>query len=227
MSVIQKIKAYGPIHYAETIFNRFVPAWLFRFSVGYVYEFDPQKLCAVLPTLDNSDYVMNCAEQGSEAREKLRETTWSSVPEETSANDFGYSIAKESAPSTTLGGIWGGVESFHEDNLGVRFHFTQDQSWIYCAFVDKEARGMGVYKRVLSFAANDLVGKGYNRILAVIQPWNRASMRIHNKFVKRQIGKSMAIRIFSFCFVYTSGGFKRDRSFTFQPFSNPVNIHIS
>lgn len=226
MSLFKKLKAYGLLHFVETYFNRFVPAWLFRFSVGYIYEFDPKKLCEVLPTLDNADFAMTCVEQGSQARQELREVTWNSVPEESSANDFGYSISKASDTGKVLGGLWGGIESFHEQNLGVRFRFADDQSWIYCAFVDKDARGMGVYKRILSFTATDLVDKGYKRILAVIQPWNRASMRIHNKYVDRKLGSMVAIRIFSFCTVLSFGGITKDGTFTFQPFSKPINVTI-
>lgn len=226
MSLFKKIKKRGFLHSVETAFNRFVPPWLFRYSTGHVLELEKASLSAVLPSLDNSDFALTCVEQGSDARKKLREVTWNSVPEESSANDFGYSIAKQSDQEKVLGGVWGGIESFHEANLGFQLHFDDDQSWIYCAYVNKDARGMGVYKRVLSFGAIDLIEKGYERILVVIQPWNKASMYVHKKHLQKKLGAITVIRVFSICAVFTSGAVKKDRTFTSKPMKNPVRITV-
>jgi len=227
MSLIQNIKKRGLLHSFEIGFNRFVPAWLFRLSTGCVLELDPEKLIDLSNGIDNSNYVLTCVEQGSPERDQLRTLTWNSVPIKTSSNDFGYSIAHVSSPENVLGGVWGGIESFHESDLGFQLQFNDQQSWIYCAYVNKEAQGQGVYKRVLSFGANDLIEKGYKRILVVIQPWNKASMYVHGKYAKKQIGTITAIRLFSFCAVFSTDAVKKDRAMTFSPLSNPVQLRIN
>lgn len=226
MSLIKKIRSRGLLHSIETAFNRFVPAWLFRLSVGTVLELAPEQLGEVHTGLDNSDFVLRCVQQGSQARDQLRTTTWNSVPLKTSSNDYGYSIAHASTPQTVLGGVWGGVESFHESNLGFQLQFDDEQSWIYCAYVSKEARGMGVYKRVLSFGANDLIEKGFKRILVVVQPWNKASMYIHRKYSQETLGTIAVVRLFSLCAVFSTGAVKKGSTFTLSPFGKPVQLSI-
>lgn len=226
MSLIQKIKERGLLHSIEIVFNRIVPAWLFRFSTGQVFELDPPKLIEVLGALDNSDFVLSCVDQDSPARDQLRTLTWNSVPIETSSNDFGYSIAHVATPDDVLGGVWAGIESFQEGDLGFQLQFEDQQSWIYCAYVNQEAQGKGVYKRLLSFGSNDLIDKGYRRIYVVIQPWNKASTYIHGKYAKGKIGTITAFRVFSFCAVFSTGAVEKDRTITGSPLSNPVQLRI-
>lgn len=226
MSLIQKLKERGLLHSIEIVFNRFVPAWLFRYCTGTVFELDPQKLTEVLNELDNSDFVLSCVEQGSQARDQLRTLTWNSVPIETSSNDFGYSIAQVSTPQDVLGGVWGGIESFQEASLGFQLQFGDHQSWIYCAYVKPETQGKGIYKRLLSFGCNDLVEKGYQRIYVIVQPWNKASTYIHQKYAKGKIGTITGLRVFSLCTVFTSGAVEKDRTITLSPLSDPVQLRI-
>lgn len=227
MPLLQNIKERGLLHTIEIVFNRFVPAWLFRFCTGNVLELDPQKLKEVLNELDNSDFVLTCVQQRSQARDELRTLTWNSVPIETSANDFGYSIAQVSAPENVLGGVWGGIESFQEANLGFQLQFDDHQSWIYCAYVNQDAQGKGIYKRLLSFGVSDLIGKGYERIYVIIQPWNKASTYIHSKYAKGKIGTITGFRIFSLCAVFSTGTVEKDRTITLSPFANPVQLRIN
>jgi ribosomal protein S18 acetylase RimI-like enzyme len=226
MSLIQKLKRRGILHSAEIAFNRIVPAWLFRFCKGQVFELDTRKLIELIGELDNSDFVINCVEQNSVARDELRKLTWNEVPIETSSNDFGYSITKAQSSEDVLGGVWAGIESFHEANLGFQLQFHKKQSWIYCAYVTKNARGQSIYRRLLSFSINDLIEKGYKQVLVVVQPWNKASTYIHQKYATRKAGKITAIRLFSFCAVFTTGLIKKDRTMTVSPAANPIQLRI-
>jgi ribosomal protein S18 acetylase RimI-like enzyme len=226
MSLFGKIRERGVLHTIEIAFNRLVPAWVFRFSTGQVFELDPQKLMETFTELDNADFVMTCVEQDSAVRDQLRSLTWNSVPIETSANDFGYSIASVSDPSNVLGGVWAGIGSFQEADLGFQLQFDTQQSWIYCAYVKPEAQGRGVYKRVLAFSAKDLIEKDYQRIYVIIQPWNKASTYIHSKYAKAKVGTISAFRVFSFCAVFSTGVVEKDRTLTRSPLANPVQLHI-
>ena len=174
-SKFQKVKTQGYLRTLEVVFNRFVPPWIFRYSKGDIYDFDIEQLKAVSESLDQdvSDRLVARCLVGSEdldvenspERMRLREFTWNSVPLETTTNDLGYAIYDAEDPDKLLGGLWAGVGSFSEDNLGVKFHFAEHQAWLYCAFVDSNARGRGVYKKLISFAAKDLEQRGYSCLL--------------------------------------------------------------
>ena len=85
---------------------------------------------------------------------------------------------------------------------------------------------MGIYKRVLSFGANDLVERGYKRILVMIQPWNKASMYVHKKYYQKIIDRVAVIRLFSLCAVFTFGAVKKSGTLTASPFKKPVQLTI-
>lgn len=225
MSLLQKIRNRGILHSAETVFNRIVPAWLFRFSVGDVLELDQQMMCETLASLDNSDFVMKSVEDVAE-RDALRTTTWNSVPAETTHHDLGYAICSTGDPQAVLGGVWGGVESFVEADLGFRVQLDTDQAWIYCAYVSKQARGQGVYKRVLTFAADDLRKRGHTRLRVVIQPWNKASMYIHKKYSTRTVGRIMVVRIGFLAFVFCTGQLTKSKTVTSKIVAAPVEIKV-
>ncbi|MCM2374747.1 GNAT family N-acetyltransferase [Aporhodopirellula aestuarii] len=223
MSVLRKIKSHGIIHSAEIIFNRIVPAWIFRFSVGTVLELDLPKLCEVLDKLPPEDFVLRCVDDPVAVAE-LRETTWNSVPVETTRNHLGYSISRNDDPGLTLGGVWGGIERFNEADLGFQIQLEKDQALIYCAYVSKQARGGGIYTRVLSFAARDLRSRGHDQLRVMIQPWNKASMYIHRKYAVRSLGNVAVIRVFGLVMVFCTGEISKNKTCTTGLLSNPVLI---
>jgi ribosomal protein S18 acetylase RimI-like enzyme len=213
------------VHSAEILFNRIVPVWLFRFSMGTVFKLDCEKLCHALDTVGPSDLVMQCVDD-TELRDRLRKTTWNSVPIETSANHYGYAIYRNEAPDKILGGVWGGIERFNEADLGFQIQLRPEQSWIYCAYVAAEARGEGVYKRVLSFAARDLREKGHDELRVIVQPWNRASMAIHRKYSNEIIGRITVIRVFALAIVFCSGQLTKSKTCTTELLTDPVRIDV-
>ena len=225
MSLLKKIRDRGVLHSAETLFNRIVPAALFRFSVGEVLELDVQLMCETLTAMDNRGFVMKCVEDADE-RDALRTTTWNSVPKETTHHDLGYAICGADDPQAVLGGVWGGVESFIEADLGFRIQLDPDQAWIYCAYVSKQARGKGVYKRILTFAADDLRNRGHTRLRVVVQPWNKASMYIHEKYSTRKVGRIIVVRFFFLASVFCTGQLSKNKTFTTKIAAAPVEFKV-
>lgn len=225
MSILQKIRSRGVFHSAELIFNRCVPAWLFRFSVGDVFELDTERLCGLSRT--RSDTAFQCQHvTDPQQRDALRRATRNSVPLSTSASDHGYRIHSAQSDTGLLGGVWGGVDAFLEADLGFRIELEPDQAWIYCAFVIPAARGTGVYQHLLAYAASDLHGRGHAKLRVMIQPWNRASVHVHEKYSRRRIGRVLAIRVFSLACVLTTGSVRRTKTFTTRLASSPVEIRI-
>ncbi|MFG0291502.1 MAG: GNAT family N-acetyltransferase [Rhodopirellula sp. JB044] len=223
MSVLQKIKSHGIAHSIEIIFNRIVPAWCFRFSVGTVYELDTERLINVLDELNLDHFRFQRVEDPTEL-EELRALTWNSVPVETTIGHYGYSVSRASDPDRTIGGVWGGVNQFNEADLGFQIQLKKSQALIYCAYVSKEARGEGIYKRVLPYAAKDLASEGYGDLTVMVQPWNKASTYIHQKYSKRTLGNVSVVRIFGLAMVFCSGEISKNKTCTTGLVSNPVLI---
>ncbi len=225
MALLTKIRNRNVFHLIERTFNRIVPPWIFRFSVGDVLELDLAKLCDAANNLDSGDFRCRGVESSDE-REQLRSVTWNSVPLCSSENDFGYGICQEGDPQKFIGGVWGGIESFAEVDLGFQIRLEPDQAWIYCAFVSKNARGGGVYRRVLSFAANDLKRRGYHRLRVVIQPWNKASISVHARYSVGRIGRITVVRVFGLAAVFCAGRLTKSKTFTTDLVANPVVIEL-
>jgi len=225
VSLLQKIKNRGVLHSLEIVFNRFVPAWMFRYSNGIVFELDLEKLSRAHQELDCTQFVLTRVD-GSDQWESLRKLTWNSVPQETTGNHSGYAISRRDADETMVGGVWGGVDQFNESDLGFQMRLASDQAWIYCAYVDKNTRGEGVYQRVLAFAAHDLGSRGYTRLRVIIQPWNRASLFIHQKYAVGPLGRIFAIRTFGLATIFCTGEIRKSKTFTTRLLADPVLIDV-
>ena len=233
---IKKAKSQGYLRTFELLFNRFVPAWIFRYSKGDIYDFDIEKLKAVADSLSSessSGLVAKCLvgtgcteTPNHEQRMRLREFTYSSVPLESTANDLGYAIYDAQDPEKLLGGVWAAVGSFSEESVGIEFQFGEKQIWFYCAFVDASARGRGVYKKLISFAASDLEQRGYSQLLGIVQPWNRISRMMHQKQSRGIIGTMSAIRLFRYAWVSLKGNLKIDKRLVTNVDGNPANVSI-
>jgi len=226
LTLLQKIRRRGLVNLLEIQFNRIVPVWLFRFSMGDVFELDVDSLRQIADQSANDglvyQVVMDCDD-----RQRLRERTWNSVPIETTQNDYGFAVGPADSPTEFQGGVWGGVESFIESNLGFRLLFDADQAWIYCAYIDPSVRGKGAYQRLLAFAVKHLDQQGYHRIYVVVQPWNKASIHVHRKFSQRRVGRITVVRILRWASVFGSGYLTKDRTWTTEPENNPVLFKIS
>lgn len=231
MSILRKLakaKAQGYIRTAELLFLRVVPPWIFRFSMGNIYDFDIDALRSLADDLEPKQkeaLVTKCATETDE-RMKLRTFTWNTVLLDTTANDLGFTVCEKTAPDKLLGGVWAGVGSFLEDSLAIEFQFADDQAWLYCAFVDGDARGKGVYKRLVSFAADEVKQRGFKRLLGIVQPWNKISRRMHEQHSLGTCGRIGALRIFGIVWVFYSGNISVDKTFVTRIKSNPARVVI-
>lgn len=226
MRLVEKIKQQGLLHLVETSFNRIVPAWLFRFSVGEVLELDLIQLQTLASSTDGSNGSYQFATVATEPdKSLLRAVTFNSVPVETTMHDIGYA-ARRKDDSAIVGGVWIGADDFLESNLGFQIQLQPNQAWLYCASIDKSVRGRGIYTRLLSEVAKDVLQRGYDQLLVVIQPWNKASMHVHGKYIQQHVGRIIAIRILRWMHVHSSGGMSQDKRLTTQPTHNPIQITI-
>lgn len=231
-SKLDKIKTQGFTRTFEIQFNRFVPPWVFRYSKGDIYDLDIEKLKALDPesaTKTQNGLTSACLDGSYDTgkRQQLREFTWNSVPLETTRHDLGYAIYDSDEPSKLLGGLWAAVDSFSEHNLGIQFNFSKHQAWLYCAFVHKDARGRGVYKKLISFAANDLQKRGFTQLLGIVQPWNKISRMMHEKQSRGIVGQMSAVRIGPLVKVSNSGDIAIDKNMVTNPSKSPAVVSIA
>lgn len=234
----RKAKKQGYVRTFELMFNRFVPHWIFRYCKGVIFELDIEKLAAMnnQPGEDVGDGLIakclvnayNPTDQTEDCQMmRLREFSWNSAPLELTKNDFGYAIYDSRDPEKLLGGVWVSTDSFLEDTLGLKYILSKDQAWLYCAFVDGDTRGRGVYKKLLSFAAQDVEKRGVSQLLAIINPWNLVSIGAHEKRSKRSCGSVSCTRVFSLAWVWCRGNIEIDKRFVTQVEKNPVNITVN
>ncbi|SMP42119.1 Acetyltransferase (GNAT) family protein [Neorhodopirellula lusitana] len=226
ISLIQKIRQRGVLNSFEIVFNRIIPVWLFRFSVGDVLELDVDRL-RDKHTQAEPDTLRFERVTEPTRRANLRAVTWNSVPEATTHEDMGYAITTVDDAHTIVGGVWCARDSFMENNLGFRIALAANQGWIYCAYVSTSLRGMGAYQRLLAFATHDVKPRGYDRLLVVIQPWNKASMHVHQKYSHHKVGRIVVIRILRLCLVFGTGGLTQEKYWTTRSFESPVVFEIA
>ena len=234
-SKLEKAKNQGYIRTLEVVFNRFIPPWIFRYSKGDIYEFDIEKLKALgnpSKPATNDGLIAKCHEYSPDnslnaERMRLREFTWNTVPLATTNNDLAYGIFDASEPEKILGGLWAAVGSFSENNLGVEFDFADHQAWLYCAYVHDEARGRGVYKKLISFAARDLEQRGFSKLYGIVQPWNKISRLMHEKQSRGIRGRMSATRVASFAWISHTGNLQVDRRLVTDIKSQPASVIIN
>ena len=228
-SKFAKAKSQGFLRTLEVQFNRFVPPWVFRYSKGDIYDLGIEKLKSLgSGKIDDDGLQVRCLDKSAtdEERMALREFTWNSVPLETTGNDFGYAVYDSNEPGKLLAGLWAAPDSFLENNLGVKFEFEAEQAWLYCAFVHADARGRGVYKKLISFAAADLQQRGFTQLLGIVQPWNRISRLMHEKQSRGIIGRMSAVRVGNLVWISQAGNICVDRRLVSSPGEKPAVVSV-
>lgn len=226
---VNAIQKHGLLYALYIIFNRLVPSWLFRFAVMNVYEIDCEMLCS-----SNRLQQVRCDVATNQSDvDALRNATFMSQPASQVAQHVGYmasvpaNAARDGGERWELvGGVWAGIEEYFEDEFGFRIELSRRQAWIYCAYVQKAARGKGVYANVLTFAANDLIAKGHDSILFSVMPWNRKSMAAHGRVTRGRLGRIVAVRMLSFACVLAFGDLSQSTWLTTNLAARPVTIHL-
>jgi len=220
----QKIKQRGLILTIETQFNRFVPSWLFRFSIGDVLDLDLDQMRFFDGSDPGDDLRFTCVEDEAK-RTALRTFTWNSVPLETTRTDIGYAVTRRDEENF-VGGVWAAKDNFLEPNLGFQVDLSNNQAWLYCAYVDERARGSGVYKRLMGFVADDLQQRQIDTLLVVIQPWNKPSMRVHGRFMRAKVGRIVVVRLLRCSFIFTTGSIDKSGTVTTNQSEAPIRTEV-
>lgn len=225
-SKLKKAKTQGYIRSAELLVTRFVPAWVFRYSSGNIYELDIEQLSQHCPELAENGLVFRCLEDpSSDAWQELRAFTWNAVPAETTFNDFGYGIYDANSDEV-LAGVWVARENFQEEDLGFRVKLEPQQGWLYCAYVGQQARGRGIYKGLLALVAAHSVNRGVGQLVCVVQAWNRISRIAHEKRSRWIVGWIASFRVGCFAWLSKAGNVTLEKRLVANPAQSPARVEL-
>ena len=227
LSRLRNARSQGLLRSVEVLFNRFVPAWVFRYSSGNIYELDIEQLSDNCPETPDDDIIFRCLDDPeSDAWQDLRAFTWNSVPAQTTRNDFGYVIYDANEPQQILAGVWVARDSFQEENLGFAVKLTPQQGWLYCAYVGKQARGRGIYKRLLCLVARHSRERGVSQLVCVVQAWNRISRMAHEKRSRWIVGWISSTRIGFLAWLTKAGNVVLDRRLVSNIANSPAIVRV-
>ena len=199
-------KNRGLVYTFAILFNKLVPAALFRFGIMDVYELCNEKLKPLI-TNENVDFVLV---EAPDQREILKSVTRNGLDDASTEPHQAFAI-RDRRSEEFIGGLWVACDQFTEASLGFRFQFSESQRWVYCAYIEKEHRQRGHYSACLSFVASELSKSGSVELLVAFNPFNKASAKAHQKFSRTRIGRVYSICIFKKALCFSSGGIKRNK----------------
>ena len=218
-SLFKKIKQRGLIFTFAGLFNRFVPERLFRMRYYYVLRLNPVR------KLDDQrcdDVTVKMAETESE---------YSAIEELTYFRRHDSSGQKTACSAThngqTVGGFWGAQGEFDENELGVQVKLAPNQCWLFAALVSESSRGKGIYPRILAAMSKHMFDQGATDQLVAVNPFNRASMRVHTRFAQPgQVAKILAIRFLKWTFCIKHGGVSQNKWLALNCHHSPVELNF-
>jgi len=220
---VQSRKRKGSLRYSFAIlFNRVVPQWLFRMRRYVIYEMDAGKARTTLdssasPTSD----VQVSACQTEDQITSVEAVTWFKRE---------YSSGKARAFQATVNGklvagVWLGSEVFDENELGLRLMLNERQAWVFAALVSKEARGNGIYSKLLTFVISES-GQDFPSVLLAVNPDNKPSNAVHQKWSQRTVGTVVALRLFDVAVCWVFGQISKDRTISWQAKKHPIQLTV-
>ena len=210
----------GWVYSFGILFNRVIPRWFFRFGIFDIFVLDEKGLLRNDSSFDDVEiWEAKSPDQRLSAREVTRNPF---RLQEIMAHRGWVAVQGDQY----VGGVWVAQERFFERDLGVQLLLQEGQEWIYCAYVDSQHRRNGIYDSLLKALAESPSPVKHDRFLVAANPFNRRSFGIHASKSERRIGRVIAIRLFSFGYVFANGELKCNRRFTPNCFGAPVQISM-
>ena len=214
--MLARLKQTGLLYSAAIVFNRIVPAWLFRFRRQFIY---------LLKLPDDQAIVSHNFDVG-----------WADTESEYTAcenvtlsfrcyQEHGAELLCMQAVDggNVLGGFWVAPKFFDESELSVRIVLEPHQRWLFSARVAKNARRRGVFSAILIRILQSLERDGLVGLVAV-NPVNRGSVLAHQRFVERKLGTMTTCRFLNMTICLVSGQLHCERSFRFG--GKPLDVTI-
>ncbi|MFG0264694.1 MAG: hypothetical protein ACF8AM_06000, partial [Rhodopirellula sp. JB055] len=154
-----------------------------------------------------------------------------------------YGFIREDASNEVVGGAWIATDRFIDSDLHLQAELAEHQRWLFAARLLPEARGRGLYPRLLQAVFGTKVSRKPTEIRkevgrvegtevwAAINPVNHRSVRAHARFRIATAGRIHVIRVGSFALVWkvaVADGYELvlNPSWTLQGSVVPISMRI-
>lgn len=214
MGIVNKIRTLGAGFVFETLFERIVPAWMFRFCCLAVYQLDLEtfsshRLSAADVTVCDSNRQL----------EQLREIT----------SDFTAQHQQVGLLATVddqvAGGLWLALGNYEDRDLGLRFLLDRETSWVYSARVDAAYRRQGIYSHLMCTAAKVRSAAGHPCPHIGVSSLNKGSRAAIERHGIR-VGTVRTVRVGSIVWARASGRVKQKHSLTLGCVGQPIEFSL-
>ena len=214
MGIVGQIKSLGFSYVFERVFERIVPAWMFRFSSLAVYQIESSKFS------DGpfSNAVVKICDSAQEF-EGLRDVTSADGEE---AQTIGF-VAK--MDSEVAGGLWVALGDYRDGDLGLSFTLGHERSWIYGARVDAAFRRQGIYSHLMAESTQSRESEGHAAPFIGVSKLNQGSHKAIQRF-GTSVGQVFVIRLGSMVWARTKGDLKQNQSLTLRCTRRPIQLSI-
>ena len=215
MGIVNKIKTLGFGFVFETVFERIVPAWMFRFCSLAVYQIDLDKLSSGSFSTAAVKICDNELELG-----QLREIT----SDYTQQKDTIGVLAK--MDGQVAGGLWLALGDYQDRDLGLSFLFGSEGTWIYSARTDAAYRRQGIYSHLMAVSAQSRTNAGHAAPFIGVSKLNQGSHKAIQRF-GMLIGQVSMIRLGSMVWARTKGNLKQKQTLTLRCTRRPIQFCVS
>ena len=215
MGIINKVRELGIGFVLETLFERFVPAWVFRIASIAVYQLDFDKLSGA--PLSNASVSFCDSEQ---ELEELRELTSHSSVE---PHLIGV-LAR--VDGQVAGGLWIATSEFCDKDVGLLFSLGAERTWIYSARVEPPFRRQGIYSHLMSESAQSRKRQQKSAPLIAVSEVNRGSREAIQRF-STFVGKVLVIRVGSMVWARSTGDLQQNQNWTFRCSRSPIQVEVT
>ena len=214
MGIVDKIKTLGFGFVFETVFERIVPVWMFRFCSLAVYQIDLDKL----PSDPLSSAGVKICDSEQEL-EQLAEIT----SEYTQQKDTIGVLAK--VDGQVAGGLWIAIGDYQDRDLGLSFLLGTEGTWIYSARTDAAYRRQGIYSHLMAASAQTRRNAGHTAPFIGVSRLNRGSHTAIQRF-GTLVGQVLMIRLGSMVWARTKGNLQQNQNLTLRCTRRPLQFRL-
>lgn len=221
MNLLKKNQQTGWRYSIAILFNRIVPARVFRMRRFVVYRIavaEPSGDQPIAPNANASISISRCVDEADIASVEQMTYFQRSC---TTGDSIAYAAKLNDQPAA---GMWAATECFDEHELGVRIDLDENQAWLFAALVPKQFRRRGIYSQLLNFTVADMAKQGYDDQLVAVNPDNIGSNRIHKSVSRETVGQVLAIRFWKTTCCWAWGNVSKDATIRWNSTKHPISI---
>ena len=195
--MLKLLKKHHPLFLMQTAWNRFTPAGLLRARRFGVFELraaegwpEPRQ---VMSHRDDGSLLRFEQVERPEVLDQVNALTGVD-PLDVCTSTHVFAAFKG---SEVVGGVYLKPASFLERELGLEIVLPDNSLWMFSTAVQKDFRRQGIYTSLLG-AVRRCPEICRQTIYFSVDMFNRPSLKAHEKFVEREIGRFSTLRLLQF-----------------------------